>query len=970
MDNSALVKYYDPRTGKYEFATVLGMGDLEQLNTRVKTDLVAAINSLQDSDWGGGGQLPPETVEELQSIRDAIASIKDGTFVIEEWGSFDQYFQIGIEEAIEQLNIFNRDRIEIAVEDIENAIRESREYYDQHLANTMQGVESARLDLSNVQTTLNETARMLEEADINYSSVSLKVDELDEYIEGNIKSVKFDIVNAVVTEYESLVRQMEDEFGVNVEESFLSYLTGRVGKAEADISVQSGKIESKIGYDEFQYMPVDDIDQYGKNLLKHTRDFSEDWERNDPRAYITTDSFRHTRVVAMDISNAYYTSISDKLELGKTHNVSASFNIQPLVKGPTDEDYEPTDGNYTVSAYINNVEYPMVDLVENLTGINGWKRLSVSFIAEDENPTVYFRIKNLNAETSIGYITAPKLESGVKSTPWQPHFEDSYATILSTNSLVRQQGNEIISLVEGTKQLGDKFVTATSSFEQLEEGFIRNAELVEEYEGAVTRYGMEVEEFNNKITQKVWMDDFSDAIEEISLDGKNRVLNSDFAYISTDNSQLSIVNWENVDPLFTIEKIDGVNYVAIKRSGLTGSLVASMTSNKFAVKNGERLMFGFDAIVEVAPDVGAVFQIELLDINDVRVGIESFTLDQMDGSAVLGGPSRFNYSYTIKREDATKARVRLLLTRNGHIKFTRVMAQQGTIKDTQWSPAPEDAQIIRTKMQTEINQTAEMLQLLATDERLDVLEGILYKKDGKFEISPTEILARVTSAELGENAVVTGSQLALTEQGLRFDLVNKEGLIQTINASEDGLKIEFDKVEIDGLLIAQMISTQHIDISKGLKFTDALGRTILGFNPVGGVELNIDKMIIGSLSGIATPDGSTPASKQDLEEIELTPGPQGEKGEDAYRTEILSTQGSTFKNGVVDTWIYAVVYKGSRDVTSEIDANRFRWTRISANPEGDAKWNAKYFSGVKEIKITIEDVYQRATFNCEILEAS
>lgn len=69
MDNSALIKYYDPRTGKYEYATVLDVGDLSKLNTSIKTDLVSAINSIQDSDWG---KLPPETIEDLENIKDAI----------------------------------------------------------------------------------------------------------------------------------------------------------------------------------------------------------------------------------------------------------------------------------------------------------------------------------------------------------------------------------------------------------------------------------------------------------------------------------------------------------------------------------------------------------------------------------------------------------------------------------------------------------------------------------------------------------------------------------------------------------------------------------------------------------------------------------------------------------------------------------------------------------------------------------
>ena len=95
-------------------------------------------------------------------------------------------------------------------------------------------------------------------------------------------------------------------------------------------------------------------------------------------------------------------------------------------------------------------------------------------------------------------------------------------------------------------------------------------------------------------------------------------------------------------------------------------------------------------------------------------------------------------------------------------------------------------------------------------------------------------------------------------------------------------------------------------------------------------------------------------------------GEQGLKGEDAYRVEVLSRNGNTFKNGVVDTWLYAVVYKGDEDITDELEISRFKWERVSEDSAGDTLWNHRYFGGTKEIRITTEDVYRRATFTCSI----
>lgn len=101
----------------------------------------------------------------------------------------------------------------------------------------------------------------------------------------------------------------------------------------------------------------------------------------------------------------------------------------------------------------------------------------------------------------------------------------------------------------------------------------------------------------------------------------------------------------------------------------------------------------------------------------------------------------------------------------------------------------------------------------------------------------------------------------------------------------------------------------------------------------------------------------------DIEEIPIV-----SDGKDVYKTEIHSLNGNTFKNGIIDTWLYAVVYKGDTDVTATIDANRFKWTRMSADTASDILWNNRYFSGMKQIKVTEQDVYQRATFNCDILK--
>ena len=93
------------------------------------------------------------------------------------------------------------------------------------------------------------------------------------------------------------------------------------------------------------------------------------------------------------------------------------------------------------------------------------------------------------------------------------------------------------------------------------------------------------------------------------------------------------------------------------------------------------------------------------------------------------------------------------------------------------------------------------------------------------------------------------------------------------------------------------------------------------------------------------------------------------RGEDAYRIEIVSSNGNLFKNGVIDTVLSAKLYKGDEDITTATGMQYFIWTRTSADPAGDSLWNQNHAAGKKSITITDADVQVRATFNCQYINA-
>ena len=87
-----------------------------------------------------------------------------------------------------------------------------------------------------------------------------------------------------------------------------------------------------------------------------------------------------------------------------------------------------------------------------------------------------------------------------------------------------------------------------------------------------------------------------------------------------------------------------------------------------------------------------------------------------------------------------------------------------------------------------------------------------------------------------------------------------------------------------------------------------------------------------------------------------------------YQTDIISTGGLVFKNGIISTTLIGRVYKSGKDVTDEVDISRFRWSKTNADGTPDVPWNERYFGGAKQITVTEADIYRRSTFTLKILE--
>lgn len=128
-----------------------------------------------------------------------------------------------------------------------------------------------------------------------------------------------------------------------------------------------------------------------------------------------------------------------------------------------------------------------------------------------------------------------------------------------------------------------------------------------------------------------------------------------------------------------------------------------------------------------------------------------------------------------------------------------------------------------------------------------------------------------------------------------------------------------------------------------------------------------DPLLEGYEVGDTLPQGLSPSSPvYDTEEIRVIYKAVN------YDVEIESTNGTVFKLGQgLETTLIAHVFENETEITDILPASRFRWRRVSRNPQpfpnDDASWNLLYFSGYKIITVTVADVSAIATFHCDIL---
>lgn len=92
------------------------------------------------------------------------------------------------------------------------------------------------------------------------------------------------------------------------------------------------------------------------------------------------------------------------------------------------------------------------------------------------------------------------------------------------------------------------------------------------------------------------------------------------------------------------------------------------------------------------------------------------------------------------------------------------------------------------------------------------------------------------------------------------------------------------------------------------------------------------------------------------------------KGTDGLVMNIMTDRGNIIRNGQGEVTLYASLIRGNEDVTDTFPKACFSWTRNSGNAEWDGQWNLRHRAAGSIIKVSAEDVFRKAVFECVVEE--
>lgn len=718
------IKYL--QDGEYHYATVKDVGDLEQLRTKHKEDLVTALNEL----FTTGGNAKPTGYDDLvkkvndtqttvNGINNTITDINGKVVANDE--AIAQAKK-GLQDALTQFQTFN-DEIEQAKKDAEtklaNAKQALKDEFNANLADAQKANQKQLEDkvaviqgnLDTTSNTLNDVKTQLANAKLDYGNVNVSIQKLNDMLSTKLSSTDLDPLRTSIQNQETEIQQTKDSIATKAGKAELDVLSGRVSNTEAKIKQQADEISLGVKKSELNGA-IDNYQIEGTNRLRNTIDFDIDggyWKLDRYSINLNTDVHPYDQahdVLALVLQKTG----SAKQDVDFTNeDLGQSFVVSMWNK----KDAQP-------QVWYGNTQLTNRQVAE----IKGdYERSFFTFIPTNVNvKTIMFKYDAGTVDQLV--IGEPKLELGTKPKAYAPNPNDEHKQIVNTKAELKIASDKIESTVEKQTKTDNNVNQLSSRVTQTEQGITAANDLItktkdgliKDYTGKINASAKSLSsEFDEKTNEK---------IGQITDSGENLILNSAFT-----NEADRKDKWQNIsDKVNIVADNNGLMWAHMSQTGLTADNPISLTSNYFPIKQG-KITVGVDIKSDNTSGLSGakILVLQTYNANKQRVDFTELSLENMGltiSQLADGQSHRGVYRLGNDRSDAVYMTVKAVLPRNGSMYFTNFSAKLSSIDNGGYTPNAEDLKRQILNQKTKIEQNSQQITLKASSTELRDVQTI------------------------------------------------------------------------------------------------------------------------------------------------------------------------------------------------------------------------------------------------------
>lgn len=582
-----------------------------------------------------------------------------------------------------------------------------------------------------------------EELDSTNQSVkdnSSEISQNAKKIESKVEQKEFSDLSDDVSKHETRITQTEKDINSKVDATEYKEdkdgIVSDIKSNTSEINQNAKEISSKVD-ETYVKGAIDDVVIDGRNIIPNSNEFEE-----TVRTGVTA-TFDTIEVLEWNAQDATRIKANGGNEYRKlTRNIMGTTGVEGVwsvwVKNMGDDDIKISFNGWNRLEGNSSVSDITIKAKESKrVVVPGKARTNHDFIQIS-----YSVIGDVNKKLDI-VLWHEQLEKGNKVTGWYPAPEDAQAQIDDTNEVVKNNTSEITQNAEAIKSKVDE-----TTYKSDKDGITKD----------IKDNKSEIEQNAKAITSKVEQKDIDGAIEGIDPGGRNY-------FVIKDAKEDTLLVWASG-----------------KESGEKGALA----SGYIPVEEG--------AQYSVSPK--RTSQLFYYDKNKQHIekpnlqGGSLITIPKDEGIAYIRVTFRKNFLDGRSKEEA------------------KVMLEKGNMA-TDWTPALEDTEAEIKSVRdyaSSIEQTAKGIRSSVTSLEKEVSGNKTAISDAKSDIKQQadQIASRVTKTSHKADMDKLNIKVSEAESSIKQNAdsitskVSKNGVISSIRQSPETVKIDVDRVNIDG----------------------------------------------------------------------------------------------------------------------------------------------------------------------------